>query len=159
VAQFARNECGAVSSPFDCTLEQVLRYEHLHANPLSTEDPLRLFTVNKWCPRILSALIDVTKCLGGHKHSGIFRLASDKDAIIMLKSEIEKSGERASERRERAREASVQERRACERGERAREASVQERRACKRGDRASEASPCERSERCPETPASEQRRC
>jgi hypothetical protein len=92
--EFARTTCIAPQSPFDCSLEQVLRYEAIQANPLSTDDPLRLYSLNKWCPRLMVSLIDVTKVLGGNTQNGIFRLASDKDAIIALKDEIATSGYR-----------------------------------------------------------------
>jgi len=86
--EFARTQCIVKPHPFDCTLEQVLRCEHHAANPLSMANPLQLFSLNLWVPRILSGLIEVVKCLGGLTTQGIFRLASDKDDVIALKNEI-----------------------------------------------------------------------
>ena len=85
---FARTQCIVKPHPFDCTLEQVLRYELHASNPLSMANPLQLLSLNLWVPRVLSGLIEVVKCMGGLTTQGIFRLASDKDDVIALKSEL-----------------------------------------------------------------------
>jgi hypothetical protein len=90
--QFARTQCVVVPHPFDCTLEQALRYERNASNPLSLANPLQLLSLNCWVPRVLSGLIEVVKCMGGLTTQGIFRLASDKDDVIALKSEICSNG-------------------------------------------------------------------
>jgi hypothetical protein len=82
------------TSPFNCSLEQVFRYEHFSGNPLSTDDPLRLFSINKWVPKILSALIDIARSLNANTTCGIFRTAADKDSVVALKNEIEENGYR-----------------------------------------------------------------
>ncbi|GMH98304.1 hypothetical protein TrVE_jg6148 [Triparma verrucosa] len=90
--EFARTNCKIPDHPFNCSLEEVLRYEHYTNNPLSRTNPLQLFTLNPWVPEILRGLVECTRCLGAHKTVGIFRLASDKDDIIALKDAIKSQG-------------------------------------------------------------------
>ncbi|GMH74489.1 hypothetical protein TL16_g06480 [Triparma laevis f. inornata] len=90
--EFARTNCKIPDHPFNCSLEEVLRYEHYTNNPLSRTNPLQLFTLNPWVPEILRGLVECTRCLGAHKTVGIFRLASDKDDIIALKDAIKSHG-------------------------------------------------------------------
>ena len=62
--EFARTNCMIPDHPFNCTLEECLRYEHYTSNPLSKTNPLQLFTLNAWVPEIMRGLIECTKCLG-----------------------------------------------------------------------------------------------
>ena len=90
--EFARTNCMIPDHPFNCTLEECLRYEHYTNNPLSKTNPLQLFTLNPWVPEIMRGLIECTKCLGASTTEGIFRLAGDTDDVIALKEEIKASG-------------------------------------------------------------------